>query len=250
MCIIAIKPADRPMFADEQIRVMFANNPHGAGLCYYHKDAHRVAIKKGFMDVESLLKYLHSRDFNGVNVILHFRISTSGYRDDLNCHPFPVYAKNKTACFTKMAVAHNGILRDYEPAKNSAINDTQVFIHRVLSRLSPNFVRSQDKLTLIEELIGTNKLAFLDEKNRVTTIGQFITDDGYLYSNDSYKAYKVKKTPKPVKVYTSCKDDFKDDINDYLEDDRGYTPWTGYVQSPADIDTDIWAYLDRDLLGY
>lgn len=245
MCIIAIKPADKPMFTDDQIKVMFTNNPDGAGLMYYHKTAGRVAIRKGFMDVESLLKYLHSRDFTGINVILHFRISTSGLKDQLNCHPFSVYGDNKIEMFTKMGVAHNGILREYEPSKKSLINDTQVFIHSVLRNLSPKFIYSDDKCYLLRELIGTNKLAFLDQKNHVRLIGDFIRDNGYIYSNASYKP-KKKPAPKPApvqKVFSLADTDTTD------EGYGAYSDWKGYVREPEDIGEDIWKYLDEKL-GY
>ena len=34
MCVIAVKPASKPMFSDELIREMFDENPDGAGLMY------------------------------------------------------------------------------------------------------------------------------------------------------------------------------------------------------------------------
>lgn len=187
MCIIAIKPEGRKMFSDSEIKTMFDHNPNGSGYMYYDRKAKKVIVRKGFMTIDELLQSLHKQSLTSVNVVLHFRITTSGYSDELNCHPFPVYDVNATFSRTDLAVAHNGILRDYEPIRKSPINDTQVFIHEVLRKLSKGFIKSQNCLKLIEELIGTNKLAFMDETGKVTTIGKFISDNGYLYSNDSYK---------------------------------------------------------------
>jgi len=93
MCIIAIKPKGMPMFTDEQIKVMFENNSDGAGYMYCANN--KVNIVKGFFNVNKLIKSLRSRDFTNTNVVLHFRISTSGLVDGLNCHPYPIFDKNR-----------------------------------------------------------------------------------------------------------------------------------------------------------
>lgn len=145
------------------------------------------------MTCKELLKSLKKQDFTTTNLILHFRIGTSGFNDKMNCHPYPIYQKNALNCKTDLAMAHNGILQGYIPPKTSDINDTQVFIQNVLSGLKKGFLDDTDKLMLIEEIIGTNKLAFLDSRNKLTTIGNFIEDGGYIYSNNSYKKHETKK---------------------------------------------------------
>jgi len=191
MCIIAIKPAGKKMMDDTTITTMFINNPDGAGYMFYDKGTKKVVIKKGFMTCHALLSSLHSRDFTDTNVILHFRIGTSGLNDGLNCHPYPIYNKNALKVHTDLAMAHNGILHNFIPPKTSPINDTQYFIGEVLSDLKPNFLSDPDKVMLIKKLIGTNKLAFLDSSNNVTTIGDFIEDGGYIYSNKSYSKWSL-----------------------------------------------------------
>lgn len=242
MCIIAIKPANKPMFDDNVIETMFFNNPDGAGYMYYDDELGKVVGHKGFMDVKKFLKHIHSKNLYGTNVILHFRIGTSGLKDSLNCHPYPVFDKNKANFVTDVAMCHNGVLHDYIPARGSSSNDTQLFIKYALKGLSSGFLNNRDCRHLIEELIGPyNKLAFLDDKNKVTIIGKFIEDNGYVYSNDSYKrkksVYSHKKssscsTIKPQNVCTNLAydgpsydystgsswfdDDFQyDDVNDF-----------------------------------
>ena len=187
MCIIAIKPKGVKMFDDQTITTMFINNPDGAGYMYYDKKHKNVCIKKGFFSCKALLADLKTHNFDDVNVVLHFRISTSGKIDSLNCHPYPLYGKNADDCTANLAMAHNGILTAFNPPKDSPINDTQTFINEVLNNLKPDFLKDADKLMLIKKLIGTNKLAFLDDTDNVTTIGDFITDGDYIYSNSSYK---------------------------------------------------------------
>lgn len=203
MCIIAIKKSGLKMFNEEQLRVMFENNPDGAGFMYYDADIKKVVIKKGFMTLNSLYKALSDRDYTNTNVVLHFRIGTSGKFDELNCHPFPIYQPNKLECTTNLAMAHNGILRGYIPPKKYDINDTQYFIQIVLRWLKKGFIYDADKMYLIEQLIDSNKLAFLDDKNNIKLVGDFIEDGGYIYSNSSYKEFKRTQCAyKPKKAAT------------------------------------------------
>jgi predicted glutamine amidotransferase len=197
MCIIAIKPKNKAMFTENQLRTMFANNPDGCGYMYVYDEA--VVIRKGFMTAEDLIKDLNENgqlgDAFSKNIVFHFRIGTSGYFDKLNCHPFPIYDANATYCRTDIALVHNGILRDFEPPRNSDINDTQVFIQTVLRKLKKGFQCDKDKMMLIGHIIGANKLAFMDDLGRVTMVGDFIKDNGYIYSNESYKP-RARKTAK------------------------------------------------------
>ena len=194
MCIIAIKPKGMKMFDDQTITTMFINNPDGAGYMYYDKKRKIVCIKKGFFSCKALLADLKTHKLDDVNVVLHFRISTSGKIDALNCHPYPIYGKNADDCTANLAMAHNGILTAFNPPKDSPINDTQTFINEVLNNLKPDFLKDADKLMLIKNLIGTNRLAFLDDTGEITTIGDFITDGGYIYSNSSYKVSSLYPT--------------------------------------------------------
>lgn len=191
MCIIAIKPKGKKMIDRHTIETMFGNNPDGAGYMYYDVDAKKVRIVKGFMTCNSLLKSLNKKDLTNTNVVIHFRIGTSGLNDKNNCHPYPIYDNNNINCLTDIALAHNGILKGYEPHKDSKINDTQVFIRDVLKPLKTGWQNDKDKTGLINKLIGTNKFAILDKNNKVTLIGDFISENGYIYSNTSFRAPKV-----------------------------------------------------------
>ena len=188
MCIIAIKPSAKEMFPEQTIRTMFRNNSHGAGLMYLKPNG-MVHIEKGFFDVDKLLSYIESNidTLNNTDVIMHFRIATSGKKDALGCHPYPVWSNNQyPQTDVKLAMVHNGVLDQHGWRGNSEVNDTQVFIKECLRKLPHNFLRNVSIINLISKSIGTNKLAFLDEDG-IHTIGDFIKDDGYMYSNSTYK---------------------------------------------------------------
>ena len=221
MCIIAIKPKGKKMFDDNTIKTMYINNPDGAGYMYH--DGKCVRIVKGFMTCGELLEDLHSKDFTGTNLIMHFRIGTSGRNDALNCHPYPIYQKNAVRCKTDLGIAHNGVLRGYIPPKYAEYNDTQMFIRCVLSNLKPDFLEDSDKIMLIEELIGTNKFAFLNDKNKVYTIGDFVKSDGYMFSNRSFEPkslYPRETTYSRAYSKVSKKDNdfWNDEPNDFWDD--------------------------------
>ena len=239
MCIIAIKKSGLKMFDKEQLAIMFANNPDGAGFMFYDAKLKKVVIKKGFMTLKSLLKALSDRDYTDTNVILHFRIGTSGQFNKLNCHPYPIYQKNRLECVTNLAMAHNGILRGYIPPENSDINDTQVFIQNVLKWLKKGFIYDADKMNLIGEIIGSNKLAFLDNKNEIRLVGEFIEDNGYIYSNSSYKQYKRTKCAyKPKKVVADA----------HASASSQYSKMVDIWGEPNEENNDFWRWFDNKFI--
>lgn len=192
MCIIAIKTKDTKMFDEKTLKTMFENNPDGAG--YMYVDNGQVIIKKGFMTYKDLKKSLDGHDFTNKNLVVHFRIGTSGLNDKLNCHPYPIDKMNGVNVKCNLGMAHNGILYDYTPRVPSKKNDTQYFIEYVLTALKNDFISDSSCRYLISELIGpNNKLAFLDSNDNITMINHFIKDNGYYFSNTSYKQPRYKK---------------------------------------------------------
>ena len=188
MCIIAIKRRGVAMFSDETIQTMFENNQHGAGLMYLKQDG-KVHIEKGFMDVDKLLKYVHRKKaiLDSTDVVMHFRIATSGKRDELGCHPYSVWGRNTSiSTDVEMGMVHNGTLDGYGWEGNKEVNDTQIFIKNCLKKLPHNFLANKGITDLISNAIGTNRLAFLS-KDGIRTFGSFIKDGEYYYSNGSYK---------------------------------------------------------------
>lgn len=190
MCIIAVKKAGMPLFPEETIRTMFKKNADGAGVMWAEDG--RVHIRKGFMKVPELLEFLNSRDWTDVPLVLHCRIGTSGLMDEKNCHPYPIRKQNSVDCECDLAVAHNGILQGYTPSHKSAKNDTQMFISKVLNKLPKRFLKNEAICELLDEALGYNKLVFLDKDGNIYLRGgnkgaSFINDDGYIYTNTSYK---------------------------------------------------------------
>ena len=197
MCIIVIKPAGIKMPATTTIENCWYNNNDGAGLMYAAGGS--VHIQKGYMalkDFKNALKQLEkSIDVTSVPMVLHFRITTHGETAPGNTHPFPVTEKLPLLQMIKfkapLAVAHNGII-DIKPSKKD-ISDTMEYIVSQLAplyQLKKDFYRQDAGKKLVYNFIKS-KMVFLDGTGRIETVGDFITDNGILYSNSSYKARTI-----------------------------------------------------------
>lgn len=192
MCIIAIKKANHPLPEPKIMERMFKNNPDGAGFCYTQNG--EVRIQKGYMTYESfeeaLKKVLERIDTYSAPMIFHFRISTHGGVNPSLCHPFPMSRNipdlKRTEASTQLAICHNGVI----PIKTRKdVSDTMEYIARHLCKRhkrDKEFYKNKRQRDIIFSEIGSSKLAFLDSKGEIYTIGEFIEDDGVLYSNSSY----------------------------------------------------------------
>ena len=178
------------MFPEEYVKQMFRRNRDGAGVAYWDADKKAVVMRKGFMNLSDLLKYLGKiKNPEKIDLVLHCRIGTSGGNTKLNCHPYPLWEENRylKGCFDTV-MFHNGVLDNFGySGELPGENDTQAFIRKCINKLPKNFLRNDAVCSLIERAIGYNKLVFLS-KDGLTMIGKFIEEDGFFFSNTSYQA--------------------------------------------------------------
>lgn len=197
MCIIVAKNKGIEIPSRDILENCFDYNSHGAGLMYSYNN--RVHVEKGFMNFiefyDRLIELNSEIDLKETSLVMHFRISTSGTVDGGNCHPYPL---TKSPSYlralkysTDVAMAHNGVIRNYTPGKDSILNDTQTFIKKYVYKMykrDRNFLSLEENLIKLETM-ADSKLCFLDGKGNITTLGKFIEDNGVLYSNDTYKDF-------------------------------------------------------------
>lgn len=195
MCIIAAKPAGVAMPKDEYIRNMWDGNRDGAGIMYVLNG--KVRIEKGFMKykafTEALERITKLVDPVKTPIVMHFRITTHGGTKPENTHPFPITDNIGSLCkrvnSADIGVAHNGIIH-IQPRKG--ISDTMEYIASQLAPLKralPRFYENPHAMQMIENAIGS-KMAFLTKEGRLYTVGNFVEDEGVLYSNTSYEGLK------------------------------------------------------------
>lgn len=196
MCVIAYKPKNIDLMDDKIIANMWAINSDGAGYMFVKND--NVIIKKGYLKLNDFLKDL-KEDYNREklkekNLILHFRIGTSGGITKEKTHPFPLSNNDKLLDALRITnknnygIVHNGVLSDY--TYNQSLSDTQSFIKDFLfelNNLKPIYKNNALINRFITNELKGSKLVILDKKDNVYMYGDFKQDNGIYYSNATYK---------------------------------------------------------------
>lgn len=184
MCI-AILNTPNVTFPKSIIKTCWENNSDGAGLIWTNTKNKTLHTFKELDSVEAFYsKYLSvRRKHPKSNVVLHFRISTSGGVNLPNTHPFSVNEK--------LAFVHNGVISELNGIDKQR-SDTNLFNARVLQNLPAGFERNQAIADLIAKYIGHSKLIFLNAQNQFTIINPDLgkTDpvySGCWFSNSTYK---------------------------------------------------------------
>ena len=197
MCIIAVKKKNQELPKEEVSQTMFKNNSDGAGFMYSYNG--KVIIQKGYMTYDSfkaaLNKLCTKVDAYTTTIVFHFRIATHGSVSPALCHPFPLSHKipmlKKLYSASRIGVVHNGII-PIKPRKG--ISDTMEYIATVLAKrekYNKEFYKSKKiRKAILAEI--DSKMAFLDSEGNVYTVGEFIEDNGILYSNSTYKERSFK----------------------------------------------------------
>lgn len=190
MCIIVYKPKGKEIELDI-LKRCFEVNSEGCGLMY--NDGTKVYVHKGFFAWGAFKRWYRSfskkHDIKALDIVYHFRISTSGTDRLSNCHPFICHDKQSLDSQIRytcgLALVHNGVLHDFTDYK-SDMNDTRHFIHDIVNNLTHEQVMNDFPL---DKIISGNKLAIMN-KAQIRLVGEFIEDDGIYYSNSSYKENK------------------------------------------------------------
>ena len=198
MCVIVAKKMGIELPSKKILENCFDINPDGAGLMYVNENK-KIVIEKGFMTFEAFYKKLmeldKKYDLKKKALVMHFRITTQGGTSPENCHPFPITDDEKKLKATYLecndvAFAHNGIISLYSMRDDKGMSDTMLLSKELLYPLfnyNKKFYKQEHNQELIEEIIGTDKIAFLDNEEKIITIGEFKEDEGVLYSNLNHK---------------------------------------------------------------
>lgn len=202
MCIIVVKPHDKPMPSKAILKHCWDNNDDGAG--YMFPDGKNVIIKKGFMKFDNFYKSLifdYAKSGRFTPFVLHFRISTQAGVNEECTHPFPLSREmadlRKTRVKSPIAIAHNGVIDLTKSGYSTTVtySDTMKFITDYASLIIKNkdFYKDEDTLLLLDRLVG-GRLAIMDYEGHIQMIGDFKEDDGIFYSNETYKKDRVRRT--------------------------------------------------------
>lgn len=200
MCIILSCAAGvRP--ATSIIEECFYANPDGAGLMY--PDGGLVQIRKGFMDLDTYLDAIADVP-EDVPLVLHMRIGTGGGNTPGLTHPFPVCDgldfMHATDIRIPLAVAHNGVLRDYQAAVKPGVSDTVAYVRDVALYLANDtevrrcggLAVSRLAADMLRDTSQGSRLAIMDGHGnvRLTGAGWEDVQPGIHASNDSWRPFE------------------------------------------------------------
>ena len=199
---------------------IFTSNPDGIGFMYGSTKGLKVTktLPKNLGDATAFIQRLPNDDRE---IAIHFRWTTHGKTDMVNCHPYDVIPGF-------IAMMHNGILHTGNAADKDK-SDTWHFINDYLHSAvsaSPELVYDAGFVSMMEEFIGNNRFVFMNGEGRMQHVNfdQGIEHDDLWFSNTyawspsrlipSYKSATL-KSYSYTGSYGSYMDDEYDEMYDY-----------------------------------
>ena len=200
MCLLTVAPKGTDKYSEllfKALRTAANTNKDGMGYTFKRNSNKKVFISKGFESVEGLIKSLKSHRLKDQDeLIVHQRIGNKGAKNTNMCHPFVLGDTEEKILqnysYVDLPVlAHNGTFHKYSK-HNSAFSDTYYFVLEMMHRPELLLLMKNDIkffLELFSMTLGTNKVAFLfpNEDTDHIKFGDFKEEEGYFFSNDSYK---------------------------------------------------------------
>lgn len=207
MCIAVYKKIGQPVQKKKMYKRCFTKNPDGAGYAWWNEKKNVWVVRKGLMSFKSFWKAFN-KDNNRLNfkdkqLLVHFRVGTSGNRKGPDCtHPFPITKEldlmRELQFETENLVAHNGVIG---PGWGTA-SDTMMGVKDYIDLLWP--LREDARvLALWKEHLKFDKCRwFIAEGKDVELFGTWINSTTYesTFSNNGYlpEEPKVETTPAVV----------------------------------------------------
>lgn len=194
MCIIIHKEPGIEMPVKRQLKHCWKKNPDGGGFWIVRDN--EVDAEKGFMSFKHFWRTIRKRNITvDDEVVIHFRIGTSGKNDSETTHPFPVTDDinmlRNTSYRTKYAMAHNGVIGPGDVKNN--LSDTQKFVREILVNLY-KYIDDKNVRDVVDNYIDGDRVILFN--NGITyRIGSWREEDGLWYSNYGYYNYKNNNDP-------------------------------------------------------
>ena len=197
-----------------------STNPDGIGVMYSTSKGLKVVktLPKNVNDAYAFIKKLPTDDRE---IAIHFRWTTHGDTDMLNCHPYDVVTGY-------VAMMHNGILHTGNAADITK-SDTWHFIKDYLQEAvhdAPNLIHTKGFLTMLADFIGDNRFVFMDGEGKMSHVNkdQGVEHDGLWFSNTyAWKPSRLiphyqssyKYASRYAGTYGSAYDDYDDEFGGY-----------------------------------
>lgn len=189
MCIIIYSPDGH--IPKSHLERSLEHNSDGWGVMVW--DGKQALVEKGMKPAAFWAKWAIRPKGP---VVFHARITSHGYTNLANCHPFEVPGHN-------VWMAHNGIIHKHAK-KGAKKSDTRRFIDDLVTDLPKDFLDNDAIRFMMEDYIGHSKLVFMSGvTGEVHIIGE---SRGHWhknrwYSNHSYQPTKPKLLPNAPGVF-------------------------------------------------
>ena len=225
MCLI-IKTDNPDKLSLNLLNTAYENNSDGFGIMFCNKGklhTHKI-VPKTFKDVERLWKKYKDLE---TPMGLHFRFNTNGDTTRSLSHPFQILSKAK-GDDRDLWVMHNGPQLP-TPMIDDNKSDTHQFVKWILKpQLSnePELLYNHDWQEMLADLIGSDKLLFLDSKTEEFTIineeqGK-TTDDMWLSNTYSLQPTGTYAMSRDYEYDMDTDKLSKKPTNYWYDDDEGY----------------------------
>ena len=236
MCLI-IQATKPEVITENMMNCAYLNNDDGFGLMFANKGkvhVHKLGKPKSFKSINKLWDSYKNLD---VPMGLHFRFNTNGESSKAMSHPYQILSKEESS--RDLWLMHNGPQLP-TPMIDDNKSDTHQFVKWVLKPQllnEPELLYNPDWQEMLSDMIGSDKLLFLDSKTEEFTIinedqGK-TTDDMWLsntYSLEPRGNYALSRDYK----YDEDTDTLKKIENKwtYEDDDWGYGGMGHYSGTP------------------
>lgn len=117
-----------------------------AGIAVIHND--RLLVRKRAGRIGDLYNLVNGLAFNGKVGIGHTRWATHGKVNDINAHPH-------VDCKSQIAVAHNGIIENFEELKKELESHGHKFISETDSEVVPHLIEEYYEGSLVDAVLKT-----------------------------------------------------------------------------------------------
>lgn len=200
MCLIACAPKGADKYSEfflTAIKKASVSNTDGIGYSFKRSsNTKKVWISKGFKDIDKFIETLKSKKLKiNDELVIHLRIGNKGAKSIEMNHPFVISNKpdeilENHKYVDKSTMCHNGTFFNYS-VTDSLLSDTYFFTKDFLAipELETLLKRDKDLFAItFKEILRANRVAVIfNEDIPMITLGEFIEDEGYFFSNKSYK---------------------------------------------------------------
>ena len=219
MCLI-IQATKPQVITDTMMNCAYLNNDDGFGLMFANKGkihVHKLGKPKSFKVINKVWDSYKDLD---VPMGLHFRFNTNGESSKAMSHPYQVLTKEENS--RDLWLMHNGPQLPTPMIDNNK-SDTHQFVKWILKPQlanEPELLYNPDWQEMLADLIGSDKLLFLDSKTEEFTI---INEDKGKTTDDMWlsNTYSLE----PSGMYASTRDYTYDSDTDTMKKQSQWDKW-------------------------